>query len=189
MFQTKVVQKIRTQILCLKTFFFFDCAIFKTMWKNITELDRPQITIQHMCIACYKHILRTWSIYYFFTTTMVAWTSVNVMLYVHCLSCVCVCVCVRACVRVRGRVRVCVYQNTVCAFIYWLAFLLQNSSWKQVTLSLIYCNCTQSLQENHGIYEYLKIIHNCNLQHSSLLIISNHPVTWLYHDNKNYQEQ
>jgi len=31
--------------------FFFNCAIYKIMSKNITQLDRPQITIQHMFIA------------------------------------------------------------------------------------------------------------------------------------------
>jgi hypothetical protein len=51
MFQTKVVQKIRTHFVCLITF-FFNCTVCKIMWKNIAELDRPQMAIKHMCIAC-----------------------------------------------------------------------------------------------------------------------------------------
>ena len=27
--------------------------MYEVMWKNIVELDRPQITIWHMCIACW----------------------------------------------------------------------------------------------------------------------------------------
>jgi len=58
MFQTKVVEKIKTHILCpvafLFCFFFFknraDCEI---MWKNIIEPDRPQMTIRCMRIAVY----------------------------------------------------------------------------------------------------------------------------------------
>jgi len=148
--------------------FFFYCAVCKIMWKNTAELDRPQITIQHMCTACliYK-ATNTYSEHEifitFFTATMVARTRLTVTLYVHCLSCV--------------------YQNIVCDFVVNIP-----SSKLFLETSLICCNCTQSLQENHRIYEYLKISHNCSLQHSSLLI-SNHPVTWLYHDNKNYQEQ
>jgi hypothetical protein len=31
--------------------FHFNFAVYEIMWKNITGLDRPQITIQHMRIA------------------------------------------------------------------------------------------------------------------------------------------
>ena len=47
MFQIKVVEKIKTCILCSVTFFFFfaNRGIYEIMWKNIVESDRPQMTI------------------------------------------------------------------------------------------------------------------------------------------------
>ena len=30
-----------------------NCAVYEIMWKNIVELDRPQMTIWHMGIACW----------------------------------------------------------------------------------------------------------------------------------------
>jgi len=33
MFQTKVVEKIQTHILCSITYFFLNHAIYETMWK------------------------------------------------------------------------------------------------------------------------------------------------------------
>jgi len=41
MFQTKFVEKIKTYIL----FFFENRVIYGTMWKNIVESDRPQMTM------------------------------------------------------------------------------------------------------------------------------------------------
>jgi hypothetical protein len=53
MFQTKVVDKIKTHILFSVTSFFFEnCAVYEIMWKNTAEPDRPQITIWRMRIAC-----------------------------------------------------------------------------------------------------------------------------------------
>jgi len=53
MFQTKVVEKSKTHILCLITFFFFENRdVNEIMWKNIVELGRSQITIWRMRIAC-----------------------------------------------------------------------------------------------------------------------------------------
>jgi len=50
MFQTKVVEKIKTRILCSMTFFFFkNRAVYEIMWKNIVEPDRPQMTIYSAC--------------------------------------------------------------------------------------------------------------------------------------------
>ena len=43
MIQTKVVEKIKTHILCL--LFAKNCAVFETMWKIILEPERPQMTI------------------------------------------------------------------------------------------------------------------------------------------------
>jgi hypothetical protein len=50
MAQTKVVDKIKTHILCSVTF-FYNRAICEKMWK--TEPDRPQMTIWRMRIACW----------------------------------------------------------------------------------------------------------------------------------------
>ena len=52
MFQTKVVEKIKTHILCSITF-FLNRAVYEIMWKSIVEPDRPQITVWHMRIACW----------------------------------------------------------------------------------------------------------------------------------------
>jgi len=52
MFQTAVVQKIKTYILC-SIFFFENHAVYDIMWKSIVQLDRPQMTIWR--IACCIH--------------------------------------------------------------------------------------------------------------------------------------
>jgi len=52
MFQTKVVEKIKTHISRSVIFFSENPAIYETMWKNSAELGRPQMTISHMLIAC-----------------------------------------------------------------------------------------------------------------------------------------
>jgi hypothetical protein len=53
MFQTKVVEKIKTHILCSVIFFFENRAVSEVMWKDIVERGRPQMTIGHMHIACW----------------------------------------------------------------------------------------------------------------------------------------
>ena len=53
MFQTKVVEKIKTRILLSITFFFENCAFNKIKWKNIARPGRPQMTIWRMRIACW----------------------------------------------------------------------------------------------------------------------------------------
>jgi len=46
MFQTKVVEKIKTHILCSVTFFPPEnLAVDEIMWKSIVQPDRPQMTI------------------------------------------------------------------------------------------------------------------------------------------------
>ena len=52
MFQTKVIEKIKTHILCSVTFFRKSCR-YEIMWKNIVERDRPQMTVWRMRIACW----------------------------------------------------------------------------------------------------------------------------------------
>jgi len=44
MFQTKVVEQIKTHILCSITFFSLNCAIYEIMWKNTLQPDRLQVT-------------------------------------------------------------------------------------------------------------------------------------------------
>jgi len=50
MFQTWVVEKLETHVLCSVVFFY--CAVYEIMWKNVVEPDRPQMTMWHMCLAC-----------------------------------------------------------------------------------------------------------------------------------------
>jgi len=52
MFQTKVVQKIKTHILCSVTF-PGNRAVYEIMWKNIVERGRPQMTVWRVRIACW----------------------------------------------------------------------------------------------------------------------------------------
>ena len=44
MFQTEVLEKIKTRILC-SVKFSENRAVYEIMWKNMVELDRPQMTI------------------------------------------------------------------------------------------------------------------------------------------------
>jgi len=53
MFQVKVVQKVKTHILCSVTFFFENRVVYEIMWKNIVERDRPQMTICGLPFACW----------------------------------------------------------------------------------------------------------------------------------------
>ena len=52
MFQTKVVQKTKTHILC-SIAFFENHAIYEIMWKNFEEPGRPQRTKRRMRTACW----------------------------------------------------------------------------------------------------------------------------------------
>jgi len=48
MFWTKLVEKIKTHILYLVTFFFFlNCAIYEILWKNIVEPERLHDDVVH----------------------------------------------------------------------------------------------------------------------------------------------
>ena len=54
MFQTEVVEKIKTHILCSITFFFLEnLAVYMIKCKNTAQPDRPQMTIRRMRIACW----------------------------------------------------------------------------------------------------------------------------------------
>jgi hypothetical protein len=52
MFQTKVVEKIKTYILLSVTFFFENRAVYQ-MWKNTVQPGSPQKTIWRLRIACW----------------------------------------------------------------------------------------------------------------------------------------
>ena len=113
--QIKVVEKIKTHILCTVTFSRKSCRSWD-MSKNEVEPQRPQ-KIWRMPVACWiskatraqaharaiasattpkctnaltharAHTLRICRSYCFPTATMVSWTRLNVTFCVHCLSC------------------------------------------------------------------------------------------------------
>jgi len=51
-FQTDVVNKIKTHILCSIIFFSENRAAYEKMWKNTVVRDRPQMTVWCMHCAC-----------------------------------------------------------------------------------------------------------------------------------------
>jgi hypothetical protein len=53
MFQTKVLEKNKTHVLCSITFFSKKVFFYEIKWKNFVEPGRPQMTIWRMCIACW----------------------------------------------------------------------------------------------------------------------------------------
>ena len=53
MFQTKVVEKIKTHILCSVTFSLEYRAVCEIMRKNTLETHMPQMIIERMRIACW----------------------------------------------------------------------------------------------------------------------------------------
>ena len=52
MFHTKVLEKMKTHILYSETS-FWKLYHLRDMWKNIENPDRLQMTIWHICIACW----------------------------------------------------------------------------------------------------------------------------------------
>jgi len=49
----KIVEKIKTHILCAIAFFFENRVVCEIMWKTAAERDRLQITIWCMRVACW----------------------------------------------------------------------------------------------------------------------------------------
>ena len=47
MYQTKVVTKIKTHIVCSVIFFFENHALYEIMWENIVERGKPQMTMPY----------------------------------------------------------------------------------------------------------------------------------------------
>jgi len=86
MFQTKFVQKIETHILCSKS-----CHVCDIVGKYCRAWgqDDSRVHVHFMLdTSGYKNTLRICNIYCLSITIVVAWTNLNVTLYVvHCLSC------------------------------------------------------------------------------------------------------
>ena len=51
MFRTKVVEEIKTHVLCSGTCVFFNRVLYEVMWKNIVEPERPRMKIRPMRFA------------------------------------------------------------------------------------------------------------------------------------------
>ena len=93
MCQTKVVEKIKTHILCSVIPFKKSCLL----WDNVEEYSRAghatdgNMAHAHSMVGNkgYRHVLRICNNYCFCTATMVTRPSLNVTWYVHCLSCFC----------------------------------------------------------------------------------------------------
>jgi hypothetical protein len=47
------MEKIKTHILCPRTFPPENRAVYEIMWKNTVQLDSPQMTIWRMRFACW----------------------------------------------------------------------------------------------------------------------------------------
>jgi hypothetical protein len=43
----KVIEKIKTHILCSTIFFFEKFAVYEIMWENMKETEGPQVTIKY----------------------------------------------------------------------------------------------------------------------------------------------
>jgi len=87
MFQTKVVEQIKTHVLYLINLFF---RKLYRLWGNVEKYCRSgQASDYNMahaqCIPVYKNTLRICSTYCFSTASLIARTPLHVTLYVHCL--------------------------------------------------------------------------------------------------------
>jgi len=52
-FADKSYREYQNMYFMFSNFFFENCAVYETMWKNVVEADGPQMTVCHMCIACW----------------------------------------------------------------------------------------------------------------------------------------
>jgi len=87
MFQTKVVEKIKTHILCSLNI-FENRAVYEIMWRNYVERGGRQYGARALLSGYLRlqiHELRLCNTHCFSTATMVARTRPIVTLYVHCL--------------------------------------------------------------------------------------------------------
>jgi len=92
-FQAKVLEKIKTKTLSSITLF----RKSRRLWDNVKKYYRPGQAIDVMtephCVRnnclqthTHTHTQRLCNAYCFSTATIVAWRSLDVTLYVHCLS-------------------------------------------------------------------------------------------------------
>jgi hypothetical protein len=86
------LSKLKTHNLFSVTAFFRkSCHLWDNVEKYfIATQDTVDSIVHARCMMhtfVYKHMLRICTIYYFFTATVVTRTHLNVMLYLHCLSC------------------------------------------------------------------------------------------------------
>jgi hypothetical protein len=89
-----VVQKVKTHILCLITFFQKSCRLWDNMYKcgtarQVAGNNIKKITRAHCMLDSkdYKHTLRVCNTHCISTVTLVTRTCFNCTLYVHCLPC------------------------------------------------------------------------------------------------------
>ena len=90
--QTKVVEKTKTHVWCSITLFQKSFRLWDNVEKNIVERGWPQMTIWSMrnckhytyCYSTRSEYSRT---HCFSTAAIVSRTSLNVTLFVNCLSC------------------------------------------------------------------------------------------------------
>ena len=89
MFQTEVIGKIKTQIICA-IIFFKSCRLWNNVEKYCTARQATDDNMTHahymLDIYGYQNTLRICNSYCFPTATVVARTRSRVTLYVHCLS-------------------------------------------------------------------------------------------------------
>jgi hypothetical protein len=90
-FQTKVVETIKTHISCLETFLPENYAVYKAAEKVVYSWTdhRWQYMMHALCMMDnygYKHTLRICNIHCFCTGTMLTWTCLSVESYAHTLS-------------------------------------------------------------------------------------------------------
>jgi hypothetical protein len=91
MFQTKVVEKIKTHVLCSKIC-FLKIVPFEIMWKNTVEWGRPQMTIRRKRVTCWITKATDTHIEYVILIAFPRWQWLHerasmLRLYVHFLSC------------------------------------------------------------------------------------------------------
>jgi len=93
MFQSEVVEKIKTHILCSVTFFFSEnYALYEIMWKNIVERGRPQMAngacaLHAGYLRLQIHTLRLCKTHCFSTAAVFARTHLSVTLHVQYIAC------------------------------------------------------------------------------------------------------
>ena len=87
MFQTNVVDKIKT-IFYVRKLFSKNCAVYEIMWKNMVDLERPQVAIYYGAEKMQGYVA-TLTIFNtcFSTVKMVRRKRLKGTLYKYCMSC------------------------------------------------------------------------------------------------------